>query len=542
MTLIENYLKGGFFMMFIKRRKLLTSSVVLMLALSLLTGCGGYKSTNSNSDIHDESLASDNFKYPIEGDIKLSYFTRPTSADGKSFSELPWGEELEKRTGVKIKYIHPVNGREKEQFNLLLAANELPDLVRMSWLEFPGGPSKAINDNHIYDLSEIIDKYCPNYKTQLENDPLLDKHLKTDEGEYYGFPMIRTDPSLRVYKGHMIRKDWLDELGLDIPETIDDWYVVLKAFKEKKGATAPFTDFSGGTFKDGTFSSGFGVLNTFYIDNGKVVYGPIEPEYKDYLVTMSSWYKEGLLDPDITTVTRNLAKTQILNGESGAIYGFLAGDMGPLITDFNKLNNGGKLVAAPYPSVKKGEKPKFGHLENIASDYETVAISKNCKNVAVAARYMDYVYTEEGRMFYNFGIEGESYEMKDGYPTYVLNDNNEFMTSTHTMINLPGMHDKRAYEQTLIYDEQVEAFETWAKTDMLSHKLPSIMPLAEEAADYSSNMNDINTYVSEMQLGFLLGNIDIETEFDNYVQQVKSLGIDDVLNILQNAYERYQNR
>lgn len=127
-----------------------------------------------------------------------------------------------------------------QEFNLVLASNDLPDVWMNNWLNFPGGPKRAIDQGYILRLNDIIDKYAPNFKKVLQENPQIAKDIRTDEGDYYAFPFIRSEFD-KTYVGPIIRKDWLDELGLPVPETIDEWYTVLKAFKEKKNAAAPLT-------------------------------------------------------------------------------------------------------------------------------------------------------------------------------------------------------------------------------------------------------------------------------------------------------------
>jgi putative aldouronate transport system substrate-binding protein len=70
--------------------------------------------------------------------------------------------------------------------------------------------------------------------SNLKAHPEYDRMIRTDNGSYYCFPMLRDDPRLLNATGLIIRKDWLDELGLAVPTTIDEWYTVLRAFKEKR--------------------------------------------------------------------------------------------------------------------------------------------------------------------------------------------------------------------------------------------------------------------------------------------------------------------
>ena len=129
--------------------------------------------------------------------------------------------------------------------------------------------------------------------------------IKTDEGHYYVFPFIRGDEALCHTIGPMIREDWLNELGLEVPTTIDEWHTVLTAFKEEKGATAPLTwEYTMGALtNEDPFAYAFGACRNFFIgDDGKVHFGATEPGYKDYLTTFNQWYEEGLLDPDLATL------------------------------------------------------------------------------------------------------------------------------------------------------------------------------------------------------------------------------------------------
>ena len=139
----------------------------------------------------------------------------------------------------------------------------------------------------------------------------------------------------------IIRKDWLNELGLAIPTTIDEWYTVLKAFKEKKGATAPLTIQKGDLRND--FANAFGFFaptmgNGFYVDRGKVKYGWTEPGFKSFYATMNKWFKEGLLDPNFSTVSSSTIDANIASGKSGAAHGSGGSGIGRWLPVLQKAN------------------------------------------------------------------------------------------------------------------------------------------------------------------------------------------------------------
>lgn len=110
-------------------------------------------------------------------------------------------------------------------------------MIEYEWSNYPGGPEKAIKDGYILRLNDVIDQYTPHLKQYLNEHPDIDMQIRTANGSYYAFPFIQGDDKLRTYQGPIIRKDWLDELGLDVPTTIDEWHTMLQAFKDKKELT-----------------------------------------------------------------------------------------------------------------------------------------------------------------------------------------------------------------------------------------------------------------------------------------------------------------
>ena len=118
----------------------------------------------------------------------------------------------------------------------LIAGNDLPDIIEYNWYTYTGGPERALSEGLIRAID--IETEAPNLYAYLQQHPEIDKMCKTDDGQYFGFPFIRGDKYLQTSAGIIIRQDWLDELGLAMPETIDDWTNVLTQFKEQKGARA----------------------------------------------------------------------------------------------------------------------------------------------------------------------------------------------------------------------------------------------------------------------------------------------------------------
>lgn len=199
----------------------------------------------------------------------------------------------------------------------MVASDELADIVEHTWSIALGGPQTAIEDGIIVPFNENMEKFAPALSRFLADNKDIDKAVKTDDGQYYVFPFIRNDDKLLLSAGPIIRKDWLDDLGLAVPETIADWETMLTRFKEEKNATAPLTlQNSQKTMLLALFSAN----SYFYNDNGTIKYGPVEPEYLEALKTLNRWFTTGLLDKNYTLVDTAIQDANILNGKSGATF------------------------------------------------------------------------------------------------------------------------------------------------------------------------------------------------------------------------------
>ncbi|WP_325176765.1 extracellular solute-binding protein [Paenibacillus alkalitolerans] len=553
----------------LKRKYWSCIMLVILLMSSLVMACSSETPTDntaeneppaqSNADNGADETGSESGEtvYPIKTDKKLKYWGElPGNLTGvkSSHDDVPFFQEWQKKTGVQLEFTAPPTNQGKETLNVMLASGDLPDMIEYNFLSFPGGPEKAISDGYILKLNDLIDKHAPNLKKYLQEHPEIDKMVKTDSGSYYSFPFIRGDDSLRVYQGPIVRKDWLDELGLPIPETIDDWTAMLTAFKEKKGAAAPFAVNSKprilNDFNSGAFSGAYGVARTFYLENGEIKFGPAEEGYKQFLALFRDWYAKGLIDKNIATLDSKAMDANMATGATGATVGNAGGGIGKWQPMVSEHDPDAVLVAAPYPVLNKGDVSKFGQKEFPFSTGGMVAITTMSKDPELAAKLLDYGYSEEGRMFFNFGTEGVSYNMVDGYPKYtdLIMKNPDKLAPAQSMslyirgnYNGPFVQDKRYLEQYLALDTQREAVQIWQKTDIDKHQLPPITPTPEESSEYAKIMTDINTLVDEMTLKIILGTDPVDS-FEGYVAKMKSLKLDRAIEIQKAALDRYNSR
>lgn len=534
---------GGKFM---KRTKSLVTIAILIVSLSasLLSGCSKKVADNSKAATSTTKIKPITIKYWSEMSTNLTG-TVTNLGDTEVY------KNLEKKTGVHVEFIHPAAGQALESFRLLIASNDLPDCIEYSMFSYPGGPQKAIEDNAIISLNSLMDKDMPNLKKILQGDKELDKLVKTDAGKYYAAPAIQ---GIAQTRGLMMRKDWLDDCGLQVPTTIDDWHTALTAFKEKKGATAPLVALSKDLTGDSRpyFSNAFDYADEkVYLDkDGKTVkYGGIQPGCKELMTTLAQWYKEGLIDKDFiaNTDTKQL-DSKVTSGKGGAFAGSLSSNMGKYLDLMKKSDPKFDLVAVQNPVKTKGTKPTYAVPTSKYKNVYDVSITSACKNKDDVAKWLDYGYSKEGSLFFNYGIEGDTYTMVNGVPTYTdkITKYSGGMAkglSLYTRANYGGsfVDDVTYMKQSNTYpDKQNPAMEIWALSTAKA-SLPKLTFTTEE----SKKMSDISTSVTarqeEMMLKFITGQTPM-SDWDKYIKELNTLGVDQIVKINQDAYNRFLKR
>ncbi len=489
-----------------------------------------------------------------------------SSVSVTTLDDTPLYKELQRRLDIDVTWIHPPQGQTDENFNLMIASNELPDIIYRPWLGgYPGGPEKAISDGVIIRHNDVLEKFAPNYTAYLKSNPVAAKQVKTDSGTMYGFNFFRGGPELMVFFGPQLRKDWLDELGLSVPETMGDWERVLTAFKESGKCDSPLgfmkmnQDRSISSPQDqGAFIQPFHTSWDFYVnDGGKVQFGPLDPQFKDFLTLFKSWYDKGLVDPEFISCERKAFDAKILNGDLGAWVSYTGSGIGAYLDAKRGSGESFDIVAAPYPVLKKGDKPFNGQLDTAGRE-EAMAITTQCDKVELACEWLDYGYSPEGIILNNFGIEGESFTWVDNYPgfegqrwpqfTDLMMKNSDGKTLsqmgglyTRSFYNGPTVQQREYIFQYANRPAQRDAIQIWANTGADKHLLPPITSTPEESEDLATIMAEIKTYREEMVIKFLTGQEPL-SNFGAFQDRLRKMGIDRVIEIKQAGLDRFNAR
>lgn len=432
-----------------------------------------------------------------------------------------------------------------EQFQLMVASQDYTDVVCRAIDSYTGGTDQAIEEEFLIDVSDLIDENMPNLLDWFDKYPELRKQMTTVEGNIGGFPKFYQEPS-DVNEGALIRLDWLEELGLESPKTYDDLHNVLTQFKEQKNASAPLV-IPVNTGVQGNLLYGYNIDNYYQVD-GQVRFGPMQPEFKEYLTMMNQWYNEGLLSDSFLTSQAEVLMdfSTILSGDTGVWCGSGTQSITQLLSMAAESQPDMRITGMTNVT-KDGDTAHVG-TESQILDSIMWSITTQCSDPAAIARYVDYLYSDAGILLANYGVEGETFHYVDGKPvlTELVTNNPDY--SYNLALNIftcdrqtpvPFIIDEQKARNDYSED-QSNAVAVWnGATDGL-YNIPrqGVNMTTKEQEKYNSIYSDIDTYMDETISKFVVGDLSLD-QFDSFVQKLKDMGIEDCIAIEQTAYNRY---
>lgn len=462
------------------------------------------------------------------------------------YGDMPFWAELEELTNVhmEMKYISFMAW--SEQYNLFIAAGDYTDLVFGG--DYTSGLTAAVEDDYIIDLSPYIEEYAPNYYNRVmefgyEEDV-------TTEGLWLSINSFYDE--FRSNQGLLMRKDWLDNLNLEVPTSWDEWHDVLLAFKTEYdpfktidiNSECVLTNF--GSYDFPLYSVGMSSLPYYQID-GEVHCSLTEDCYRDYLKTLNQYYVEGIINPEFFTYSYDPTSSQFNGWITSDDMGVWCSSVEGIATvDSLETSEGFEIV--PVNSPADNEEGKNLTTTISISDMSNTLITTGCEDIELALAWMDFWYTNEGVNMYNYGVEGVDFNVVDGQVE--LTDkvtNNEFGTDITQYLravcpygNLTGMaiRTRTAFTYT---DMQREAWDLWTSTVGDGERaIPQAVTLSTDASNERTNISsDIATYADECISRFVMGELNFESDWDEFVAGCESMDIARCIELTQEAYNEY---
>lgn len=460
-------------------------SLLLTVAVStalVLSGC-----SQSSAGSSTKPGTSDEGK-PTEISIMSIYYQKePPAADN------PVIKELEKRTNTKLKFTWVTPNSFTDKVNVTLASGDFPDLMLVT--DIGGSTYRNIaKQGAFWDLTEMIKDY-PNLMKFPEVTFLNNKI----EGKLYGVPRVRaTEGNAQP----LIRADWLQAVNMKMPETTDDLYKVLTAFKASSPDGQKDTIGMSG-YVNANDMGQFGFIESAFTGaNGKykAVNGKLEnvlylPEMKKSLEWFQNAYKDGLIPQDFALLKHNQAKDLVYSGKAGIF---------PDKPNQGILNN--KQVTEINPKAKPdfvwmpyltGPTGKFASKGN--GHFGVYVISKKVPEdkVKKLLAFLDYGATDDGYELSNYGIKDVHFTKQDN--NYVLTDTAKNDPSFQFLQNIFSKYDK---------------YQNVPNVGVTTEQLARDRKLIDQAAEVSIS-NPTDGLVSETA-------IKLGSDFDKKIQDMKT--------------------
>lgn len=507
----------------------------------VLAGC----SSNSGSSNGAEPAASSDSTvkasgFPIvEKPIKLKMFTRIAPTNGP-FKDMPVFQDYEKMSNVHVDFTEAPTDGFQEKKNLLFASNELPDALyrsNLSQLE----ATRYGAAGQLIPLEGLIDQYAPNLKSLMDQYPEIRSGITTPEGHIYAIPGIVTLDSARTDK-KWINQAWLKKLNLKMPETTDDLYNTLVAFRDQDPNGNGKKDELPLTARAPVAGQGLPIINmmsgSFGLDlqmgyninlvNDKVEIWMGNERNKEMLMYLNKLYKEKLLDPEMFSQKEADYLAKQGTGNTGMF--------------FDQTNNSFLKIQDQYTGMAPVKGPHGDQLQSqgapVARDFGAFAITSVNKYPEVTMRWIDYFYSDEGSTLLRFGREGETYELKDGIPYYkdeLIKSNNQSKITPYAGGGAPHLiSDKVA---SFINPPQVQEAQ-----DKLSPYMPKVRyaaPMFDEQTAQKVNIlrNDLDKYYEEQSTKFIAGALSFD-KWGEFQATLKKLKMDELQQIYQDAYDK----
>ncbi|MCL2831916.1 MAG: hypothetical protein FWD78_01985 [Treponema sp.] len=479
---------------------------------------------------------------PVTLKIMQSYnsVTRP-------YSEIELWQRYEKRTNVIINWISVTDTERNEKRNLSIASGDLPDAYYRCGFTNADLLSYGM-DGIFINLMPLIPDYAPNFKAMMDSDRAVSKGITQADGNIYSLPFLCDFLSANYGTKIFYNSKWLDAVKLTEPATITEFTNLLRAFKNanpgggEKCIPLECNDLPGIVLY---LQGMFGLQNrgsaTNWVDmdpnTNKLRFYPAADEYRSVMDYTHQLFAEKLINPDIFTNNLNLAGANLQNQFVGAYIAVNPVAAGQYSADYI----GGGVMAGPTGiRLANGINPKM-------RDPGAFTITKVNQYPELTMRWEDYFYSEDGIREFFMGWEGETYTIDNGvynYVPYITNNPNGLTLDQAASQFVPWPGAGQPTLQTEMYSKGGASMpEAVAATRKSEPYFPKEIwaPFTHTAAE-SDRINalqaDLNNCIGEARANFVTNGV-TDATWNKYLSDLKSIGLDEFMQIEQAAYDRY---
>ena len=499
----------------------------------------------------------------VEKPVTLTYFYTNQFVQESGFETLAdsemWQQVME-MTGINLEFQHHDPNSGQEKLSLLLASDDLPDLVQ-DILNYSSSRSldSAVEEDFYVDIMNYAD-LAPHLMGVLASDKNLMKNATTDSGYMPLFPEISYYEWRMPETTFAVRTDILEAggyAGAMSPETFDELHEMLTWFRDEADMPNALSVSSLFSIIDPWLLMGLGMSSDYYLDDGQVRYAPISNEYRTLLEYLSNWYAEKLVDPDFyASTTNNPIDKLCITGTLGVgmIFSSFCADEFSFSSNPNLY-----LTAMKSPTVDASDVryfPMFEEGEYSITLGRGTAVSASSNYIEEAVRFLDFFYSDQGALIANYGIHEADSAEGDGLYYY---DETGTPQTTEFVRNYTGydtvefrmqyppyyihMYELDAYSDNLMSAVEPVLEQQEAET-YYERRLPDNYSMtSDEGYTLTGIMSDVNTYMEENVIKFIVGEKELnDANWNEYVQTVEQMNVASAMDCIQAAVDRYEDR
>lgn len=546
-----------------------TLAMIMVICL-LLSGC-------SFAEMNLATLNSV-LNYPVTDkpmDVTIGIIPQGGAVDFKP--ENNWMcQYMELYSGLNITWQVIDPNTASERVTMMLNTGDLPDALIGEWFNTDDIVQYGVSEGLFYPINEIMDE-LPIFSAYLEKTPAVKSAITAPDGNIYGFPKGVGASDDNFDQRFFYNQKWLDNLGLEVPETLEDFKNMLIAFRDEdaNGNGDPSDELTWeGAWSDGDKESifilyAFGYLtNNSYVavsyneEEPRIAFVPYEENYKDYLLYMKDLWDEGLMDPDMFTQTEAQVQTTCLDGTVG-----FCGMSAPYVYDpENQLDwrampslireEGQKAI---YPATKPVDPVAYMVINANVDTEKAIALGKLGDAMFTCEWYIIATYGPEAGTDLDWNTTGHYVENNAVQYELLPESNGAWMhrTTFLSIWSLPGINSNEMrveyaekYPESqlgiffnngnIVTDWVVDCHWNETYADKYVQTLPALYFNDEDQERIAELLVPLQDYVAGCESKFITGEMSIENDFDTFVETLESYGVQELVEIYNRYYDSYK--
>lgn len=553
-----------------KKSRTLSAFLAAMMVLAIFGGCGGGSDASPSaassaapaSSAASSAAPSGSGETPAAGEIdlseQLSYTAmagfRPQHAD---FKDMPIIDQINGQANITVTWELVPDSALNEKRNLALSTGDIPDAMMSVGMT----ESDIMNSGSMFLPLDEYAQYTPNALKIFAERPDIESYMKLNDGHYYSLPFWHEKPYEGAYNDLYINKDWLDAVGLDLPNTVDEFEAMLVAFKTQdpngngQADEIPFSFILTHTYFGlaGMYGA-FGSIDNvdtnqnnkvrLHIKDGQVYFTADKPEWKAATEWFAKLNSQGLIDVEGFTQDRSMlfAKGKSDPVMIGSLHAFLIDN----VVGAERVPS--YVYCQPLQRADGSREARYNN--NAMAGRIRSVISSKAKNPERLAYWLDLALTPENSLQTTYGLFGkqmvdttdpdyeyefaiapdgmsqDDFRFKDAadvFPAYVPAD------LYGTLKPAPDVARKIGYMDS-------------SKEYLTKETIPLVLLTEEESKELATLAPTIADYVTQQQALWISGQSDINKDWDAYVAQLQTLGVDRYVEIYQQATDRYYGK